>query len=61
MECVGLGLDSCVLNHASGIGLETGHGTANVAVYFYNLFDRGGFEEGGGYTLFDAKNYAFRC
>jgi hypothetical protein len=30
-----------------------------MAVYFYNLFDRGGFEEGGGYTLFDTENNAF--
>jgi hypothetical protein len=61
MECVGLGLDSCVFNHASGISLETRHGAANVAVYFYNLFDGRGFEEGGGYALFDTEDYTFGC
>jgi len=61
MECVGLGLDSCVLNHASGISLKARHSAANVAVYFYNLFDGRGFEEGGGYALFDTEDNAFRC
>lgn len=53
---MGLGFNSCVLNHASGISLETGHGTANVAVYFHDLFDGGRFKEGGGYALFDTED-----
>jgi hypothetical protein len=61
MECVGLGFYAGVLDHASGVGLETGHGAADVAVYFYDFFDGGGFEESGGYALFDAEDYAFCC
>ena len=49
-----------MLNHATGVGLQAGHGAANVSVYFYNLFDRGGFEEGGGYALFDTEKDAVR-
>lgn len=44
-----------MLNHTSRIGLESGHGAANVLVDFDNLLDGGGFEEGGGDTLFDAE------
>jgi len=47
-----------VLDHATGISLKAGHGTANVAINFDDLLDRGGFEEGGGDTFFDTEDYA---
>jgi hypothetical protein len=53
-----LALDARVLDHASCIGLQTRHGTSNVAVDFDNFLDRAGFEEGGGYALFDTEDYA---
>jgi hypothetical protein len=59
VEGVILALDAGVLDHASCIGLQAGHGAANVAVDFDNLLDGGGFEEGGGYALFYAEDYAF--
>lgn len=58
MEGVVLGFDSGVLDHASGIGLETRHGAADVGVYFYDLFDGRGDKEGGGDALFDAEENA---
>lgn len=54
-----LALDAGVLNHGPGVGLETGHGAANVAVDLDNLLDGGGFEEGGGDSLFDSQDNAF--
>ncbi len=47
-----------MLDHTTSVGLEAGHGAADVGVYLDDLFDRGGFEEGGGYALFDAKENA---
>lgn len=38
--------------------MQTGHGAADVAVDFDNLFDGGGFEESGGYALLDAEDDA---
>ena len=58
MESVVLALDTGVLDHAAGVGLEAGHGAADVAVDFDDFFDRGGFEEGGGNAFFDAEDYA---
>ena len=49
-----LGFDARVLNHGPGVGLEAGHGAADVGVDFDDFFDGGGFEEGGGDALFDA-------
>lgn len=54
MEEVVLGLDARVLDHRAGVGLQAGHGAADVAVDFDDLFDGGGFEEGGGHALFNA-------
>lgn len=54
-----LALDARMLDHASCIGLQTRHGASDVAVDFDNLLDRAGLEEGGGYALFDAEDYAF--
>lgn len=48
-----------MLDHASGVGLESTHGAADVSVYFDDLFDRGGFEESGCNAFFDAEDYAF--
>jgi hypothetical protein len=59
VEGVVLALDAGVLDHASCVGLQAGHGAADVAVDFDNLLDGGGFEEGGGYALFYAEDYAF--
>ena len=56
-----LALDSGVLDHAPGVGLQARHGAANVAVNFDNLFDGAGFEEGRGNALFYAEDYAFAC
>lgn len=61
MESVILACDASVLDHAAGVGLQAGHGAADVAVYLDDLFDGGGFEEGGGHALFDAEDHAFGC
>jgi len=58
VESVVLALDTRMLDHASCIGLQTRHGTSDVAVYFDNLLDGAGLEEGGGYALFDAEDDA---
>jgi hypothetical protein len=51
VESMILALYARVLDHAAGIGLQSGHGAANVAVNLYDLFHGRGFEEGGGYSL----------
>lgn len=56
VEGVGLAFDSGVFDHGAGIGLETGHGTANVAVDLDNLLDGGSLEEGRGNALLDTKD-----
>ena len=58
VEGVVLALDSCVLDHASRIGLQTRHSASNVTVDLDNLLDGAGLEEGGGYALFDAEDDA---
>jgi hypothetical protein len=58
IEGVVLGFYASMLDHAACIRLEAGHGAADVAVYFDDFFDGGGFEEGGSDALFDAENYA---
>lgn len=60
VEGVRLALDTGVLNHAACVGLETGHGAADVLVDLDDLLDGGGLEEGGGYTLLDAEDDTFR-
>ena len=55
MEAVILTLNAGVFDHGASIGLQTGHGAADMGVYFDNLFDGGCLEEGGGYALFHAK------
>lgn len=59
MEGVVLGLYSGVLDHGSGVGLETGHGASNVGVDFDDLFDGGSFEEGRGDALLNSDDYSF--
>lgn len=61
VEGVALALDTGVLDHGPGIGLKAGHGAADVAVDFDNLFDGGGFEEGGCDALLDAEDDALGC
>lgn len=61
MKGVGLAFYAGMFNHAAGIGLETGHGATDVAIDLDDLFDRGGFEEGGGDSFFDTEDYACGC
>lgn len=49
-----LGLDASVLDHGPGVGLQAGHGAANMAIDFDDFLDRGGFEKWTGYTFFYA-------
>lgn len=58
MEAVVLALDAGVFDHGAGVGLQAGHGAADVRVYLYDLFDGGGLEEGGSHALFDAEEDA---
>lgn len=60
MEAVVLTLNAGVFDHGASIGLQAGHGAADVGVYFDNLFDGGGLEECRGYALFDAEEDAMR-
>ncbi len=55
MKAVILTLNAGVFDHGASVGLQAGHGAADVGVYFDNLFDGGGLEEGGGHALFDAE------
>jgi hypothetical protein len=50
-----------VLDHAAGIGLQTRHGAANVAVDLDNLLYGARLKEGGGDALLYAEDYAFAC
>lgn len=59
VEGVVLGSDAGVLDHAAGVGLEAGHGGANVGVDFDNLLDGRGFQKGGGDAFFYAEDDAF--
>lgn len=61
MERMVLTFDSGMLDHRSCICLEPGHCAADVLVYLDDLFDAGGFEEGGGHALFDTKEDAIAC
>lgn len=58
VERVGLGLDAGVLNHATGVRLEAGHGAAYVAVYFDDFFDGRGLEERRRNPLLDPEHDA---
>lgn len=57
VERVALTLDTGVLDHAAGIGLQAAHGAANVAVDLNDLLDGGGLEQGGGDALLDAEHH----
>jgi hypothetical protein len=62
VESVVLALDSCMLNHASCIGLQTRHGASDVAVDLDDLFDGAGLKESGGYALLHAEDHTLaRC
>jgi hypothetical protein len=54
-----LTLDSCVLDHAPGIGLKAGHSAADVTVDLYNLLDGGCLKESRGNTLLYTKDHTF--
>ena len=60
MEAVVLALDAGVFDHGTGVGLQAGHGAADMGIYLDYLFDGGSLEEGGGYALFDAEEDAMR-
>ena len=60
MEAVVLTLNAGVFDHGASVRLQAGHGAPDVGVYLDNLFDGGGFEEGGSYTLFDTEKNAMR-
>jgi hypothetical protein len=51
---MGLALDAGVLKHAASVGLETGHGAADVSVDFDDLLNGGGLQEGRCYALLNA-------
>lgn len=58
METVVLTLDAGMFDHGAGVGLETGHGAADMSVDLHDFLNRGGFEEGGGDAFFYAENDA---
>lgn len=58
METVVLALDAGVFDHGAGVGLQAGHGAADVSVDFDDFFNGGGFEEGGGDAFFYAEDHA---
>ena len=55
-----LALDAGVLDHGPRIGLQPAHRAPDVSVDLQDLLHGRGFEEGGGYALFDAEDHAFR-
>lgn len=61
VEGVVLGLYAGVLDHGARIGLQPRHGASDVAVDLDDLFDGGGFEEGGGDTFLDAEDDTAAC
>jgi hypothetical protein len=61
MECMVLALDSGVLDHAAGIGLQSAHGASDVAVDLDNLFHGRGLEERARDALLDAEDDAGGC
>lgn len=56
VEGVALALDAGVLDHAPGVGLQAGHGAADVAVDLDDLLDGRGLEQGGGDALLDPED-----
>lgn len=60
MKTVILALNTGVFDHGASVSLQAGHGAADMGVYFDNLLDGGGLEEGGGHALFDAEEDAMR-
>lgn len=56
-----LALDPGMFDQVTSIGLQTGHGAANMLVNLDDLFNGGRLEEGRGDTLLDAEDYTFRC
>lgn len=61
IESVVLALDSCVLNHAPCIGLEAGHGAADVTIDFDDFLNGRSLEEGGGNALLYTEDHTFTC
>ena len=55
-----LTLNASVFDHGASVGLQAGHGAADVGVYFDNLLDGRGLEEGGGHAFFDTEEDAMR-
>jgi hypothetical protein len=60
IESVVLGLDSCVFDHTSRIGLQAGHSATDVSVNLDNFLYAAGDEERGRHAFFDAEEDAVR-
>lgn len=58
VERVALALDAGMLDHTAGIGLQPGHGAANVAVDLDNLLDGADLHQRGRDALLDAEDDA---
>jgi hypothetical protein len=54
-----LTFDPRVLDHGPRIGLQAGHGAADMPVNLDDFFDARGFKEGGCYSLFDTEDDTF--
>jgi hypothetical protein len=50
-----------MLDHGASVGLETGHGAADVGVDFDDFLNGGGYEERGGDALLNAEENAVGC
>lgn len=57
MEGVILALDAGVLDQVAGIGLQTGHGTADVLINFNDLLDGRRFEQRGCDALLNTEDH----
>lgn len=58
VEGVALAFDTGVLDHGAGVGLQAGHGAADVTVDLDNFLDGGRLQQGRGYALFNAEDDA---
>ena len=61
MERVILALNAGVLNQVAGIGLQTGHGTADVLIDFDDLLDGRRFEQRRCNALLNTKDDTLGC
>lgn len=59
VEGVVLALHTCMFDHGPRIGLQAGHGTADVVVDLDDLLNGRGFKEGRRNALLDTENHTF--